>query len=75
MMKRMMHPSHGYGFAGNTIEEKTMRGNGWVDDDGKALAAKVAAANPVAEPEPDPLIVDLDETADEAPAKHSKHRK
>lgn len=31
-MKRMMHPLHGFHHAMNTLEETTMRKNGWVDD-------------------------------------------
>lgn len=31
-MKRMMHPLHGFHHAMNTLEEETMRKNGWVDD-------------------------------------------
>ncbi len=28
----MKHPSHGFHHAYNTLEEETMRKNGWVDD-------------------------------------------
>lgn len=31
-MKRMKHPNHGFHHAYNTLEEETMRKNGWVDD-------------------------------------------
>lgn len=31
-MVRMKHPSHGFHHAYNTLEEETMRKNGWVDD-------------------------------------------
>ncbi len=41
---RMMHPKHGYHVcAPHEFEEMTR--NGWVMDDGKALAAKRAARN------------------------------
>lgn len=41
-MPRLMHPLHGWHVtsAGDDIE--AMRRAGWVDDDGKALAAKLA---------------------------------
>lgn len=40
-MKRMMHSQHGYAHAYNALEEQSMRENGWVDDDGQALAEKL----------------------------------
>jgi len=32
MACRLMHPKHGWAFAYNDAEEKTMRENGWIDD-------------------------------------------
>lgn len=43
-MKRMKHPNHGFHHAYNTLEEETMRKNGWVDD----------VAEPPAEEETEP---------------------
>lgn len=41
-MKRLMHPEHGIQDVNDGHQEKAMRLNGWTDDDGKALADKLA---------------------------------
>ena len=51
-MKRMQHPQHGFHVISAGDDVELMRRNGWVDDDGKALAAKLA---PSAAPEPAPV--------------------
>lgn len=43
-MPRMMHPLHGWHVASAADDIAAMRKAGWVDDDGKALAAKLAPA-------------------------------
>ena len=48
-MRRMMHPQHGFHVVSAGDDVELMRRNGWVDDDGRALAAKLA---PSAVPEP-----------------------
>lgn len=39
---RLMHPEHGWHVASAADDIEGMRRAGWVDDDGKALAAKLA---------------------------------
>jgi hypothetical protein len=59
-MKRMQHPDHGFHISYNQAEEAAMRAAGWTDDDGKALAAKMAQQQPVVEDGPteaDPVAV------------------
>jgi len=46
-MKRMQHPKHGFHYAQTPQEETRLRQAGWVEDDGSALARKLA---PIAEP-------------------------
>lgn len=42
-MRRMMHPKHGFHVVSAGDDVELMRRNGWVDDDGRALAQKLAA--------------------------------
>lgn len=42
MFKRMRHPEHGFHHPLSPDELKTMRANGWVEDDGAELKAKLA---------------------------------
>lgn len=60
-MRRMMHPQHGFHVVSAGDDVELMRRNGWTDDDGKALAAKLApSAVPavfVAHASPAPLAV------------------
>ncbi len=41
-MKRMQHPAHGFHIAYSQTEEAALRAAGWAEDDGKAMAAKLA---------------------------------
>lgn len=49
---RLMHPQHGWHVVSAADDVAAMRRAGWVDDDGKALAAKLSALapGPVVEP-------------------------
>lgn len=40
-MPRMMHPLHGWHVTSAADDIEAMRRAGWVDDDGRALAAKL----------------------------------
>lgn len=59
-MARLKHPNHGFAdvFDGNQII--TMRANGWIDDDGSELAAKLAGLGVVKDTDP----TDSDERAE-----------
>lgn len=48
-MSRMMHPLHGWHVASSADDLPAMRRNGWVDDDGRALAAKLLPPMPSGE--------------------------
>lgn len=41
-MKRMKHKDHGYHDALTITEEEFLKANGWIEDDGKELAAKLS---------------------------------
>jgi hypothetical protein len=43
-MIRLMHPVHGWHFASQADNIEAMRQAGWVEDDGRALAEKLAPA-------------------------------
>ena len=49
---RLMHPLHGWHVASSADDVASMRKAGWIDDDGKAIAAKRAAMGlePAVEP-------------------------
>lgn len=51
-MKRYSHPEHGYHIPANPEELKAMLANGWKEDDGMALAAKLRALEEPAEEKP-----------------------
>lgn len=53
-MKRFKHPEHGFHTPLTPEELKIMKANGWVEDDGAELKAKLAALGLAAEDEKTP---------------------